>query len=600
MNKKFKNFVKIIATFTTCIVLLFSLAGCDLLLDILHTHTFREVMLVERTCGQDGKEQRICVDCGYTETEILPATGNHNYGGWETTLESDCEKAGQKERTCSVCGDVDEEIIPAMSTTGTHSYGEWETTEDSNCEKAGQKERTCSVCGDVDEEIIPAMSTTGTHSYGEWETVKENYCGNDGEKQRTCSVCNDVQTEVIPAVDEHKYGEWEITKQNDCGTDGEKQRVCSSCQDIDTEVIPATGEHNFGKDGICPVCGQSDGTSSGGVVSGDEQGAKSSDLSIHFLELGNKYTGDSTLIKCGNTEILIDAGSRKDSAATIKKYIDKYCTDGVLEYVIATHAHQDHIAGFVGSGSGNSKTGILYQYRVGTLIQFAGTGSTTQIYTDYLTAVEYAKSRGTTVYTAKQCWYETDGAKKQYYLDENQKISMNILYNYYYDHSTKEENDYSVCMLLTQQASDKTYNYLFTGDLEEKGESYLVDNNKLPEVELFKGGHHGSYTASTEKLLSVIKPKNVAVCCCCGTTEYTTNIQNTFPAQAFIDRVSKYTENIYCTTLIEDYSGGKFTSMNGNIVFYTKYDKLYLWCSNNNTILKDTDWFKANRVWRGN
>ncbi len=120
--------------------------------------------------------------------------------------------------------------------------------------------------------------------------------------------------------------------------------------------------------------------------------------------------------------------------------------------------------------------------------------------------------------------------------------------------------------------------------------------NDLPEVELFKGGHHGSYTATTEKLLKAIKPKNVAVCCCCGTTEYTTNANNTFPSQAFIDRVSVYTENIYCTTLMIDYKAGEYTSMNGNIVFY--YDKgLKLYCSNNTTILKDTEWFKENRAW---
>ncbi|MGN0823319.1 MAG: hypothetical protein ACI4NG_06065, partial [Candidatus Gallimonas sp.] len=38
------------------------------------------------------------------------------------------------------------------------------------------------------------------------------------------------------------------------------------------------------------------------------------ELSIHFMELGNKYAGDSTLIKIGDTEILVDAGSRKSSA----------------------------------------------------------------------------------------------------------------------------------------------------------------------------------------------------------------------------------------------------------------------------------------------
>ena len=294
--------------------------------------------------------------------------------------------------------------------------------------------------------------------------------------------------------------------------------------------------------------------------------------------------------------MLIDAGSRKNSAATISAYIDEYCTDGVLEYVIATHAHQDHIAGFVGNTSGTEKTGVLYKYEIGTLIQFSLTNATSAIYNEYCQAVEYAKSRGTEVYTAKQCWYETDGAKKKYYLDDGNNISLNVLYNYYYDNKTEEENDYSVCTLLTQVTPENTFNYLFTGDLEESGESYLVDNNSLPRVELFKGGHHGSYTASTEKLLNTVKPKNVAVCCCCGTTEYTSNKNNTFPAQAFIDRVAKHTENIYCTTLITDYANNGFTSMNGNIVFYYK-DELKLYCSNNTTVLKDTVWFKENRVW---
>ena len=334
----------------------------------------------------------------------------------------------------------------------------------------------------------------------------------------------------------------------------------------------------------------------GEVLTGSETEIYNADLSIHFLELGNKYTGDCTLIKCGDTEVLIDAGSRGDSAVTIKNYLDKYCTDGVLEYVIATHAHRDHISGFVGNNAGETKTGILYQYEIGTLIRFARTGATTEIYENYRTAVEYAESRGTAVYTADKCWYEKDGAKRQYYLDGDKKISMNILYNYYYENDTKDENDYSVCMLLTQQTEEKTYNYLFTGDLEEKGEEYLVQKNELPEVELFKGGHHGSYTASSDKLLKVIKPKNIAVCCCCGTTEFNPKEGHEFPAQEFIDRASKYTENIYCTTLILDYKNNEFTSMNGNIVFY--YDSaLKLYCSNNALKLKDTQWFKDNRKW---
>ena len=43
--------------------------------------------------------------------------------------------------------------------------------------------------------------------------------------------------------------------------------------------------------------------------------------------------------------------------------------------------------------------------------------------------------------------------------------------------------------------------------------------------------------------------------------------------------------------------------MNGNIVIYTLRAEdaytLKLWCSNNDTILKDTEWFKEYRTWSG-
>ena len=82
------------------------------------------------------------------------------------------------------------------------------------------------------------------------------------------------------------------------------------------------------------------GTGGDNPGSGSGNGGESiitDDLQIHFLELGNKYTGDCTLIKVGDTEILVDAGSRQSSAGTITSYVKNYCTDGVLEYVIATH-----------------------------------------------------------------------------------------------------------------------------------------------------------------------------------------------------------------------------------------------------------------------
>ena len=424
---------------------------------------------------------------------------------------------------------------------------------------------------------------------------------------------------------EHEWSDWTVSTEATCGSDGEKWRDCTVCGEKQTEIINATGNHTFNGDNICISCGFDNNT-----IAGDEAGAKSSDLSIHFIELGNKATGDCILIDCGEIEVLIDCGSQKNSAAYIKPYLDEY-VDGKLDYVIATHSDEDHIAGLIGTKSGSSRTGILYQYEVGTFIQFDKAGKdgngkplvtdkgNPTLYSEYLDAVDYVKTQDTQVFTASQCYEGVGGAQRQYFLDENKKISINILYNYYYYNSSADENNYSVVTLLTEELAGGNRNYLFTGDLEEDGESRMVDyysqssNSKsgydvLPEVELYKAGHHGSKTSSSSKLLSVIKPEYVAVCCCAGSPEYTKVDANTFPTQQMIDNVSRYTENIYVTTLATDLpelnngnfisqSGYGHTSMNGNIVFYSSGGKLKLWCSNNDTILKDTDWFKEHRVW---
>lgn len=352
-------------------------------------------------------------------------------------------------------------------------------------------------------------------------------------------------------------------------------------------------DNSLGDDNNSSGGNSSGNNSSGGGSSGNifADVLSDSNVSIHFLELGNKYTGDCTLIKCGDIEVLIDAGSRQNSAKAIKAYVDQYCTDGVLEYVIATHAHQDHIAGFVGT---KDAPGIFESYVCETIIDFPRTDATSAIYKNYVAKRDAEVEAGAKHYTALECWNEENGAKRTYTLGEG--VTLSILYNYYYENKTSDENDYSVCCLLDNNG---TY-ALFTGDLEEKGESYLVEKNDLPECKLFKGGHHGSYTASTDKLLSVIKPEIVCVCCCCGSTEYTSNPDNVFPSQAFIDRVLKYTDNIYVTSIFDDVTDGfeqeTVEPLNGNIVvLFNKSGEVALNCSNNNKKFTETDWFLAHR-----
>lgn len=336
---------------------------------------------------------------------------------------------------------------------------------------------------------------------------------------------------------------------------------------------------------------QSPAGNGGTVEQGTSGTVSSGELSVHFLELGNKYTGDCIFIQYGDTEVLIDGGSRESSADVIESYVDRYCKDGVLEYVVVTHADQDHIAAFAGNSTYKS---LFERFECKTIVDFPLTNKTTKTYERYVAARDAEVAAGAAHYTAMQCYRETDGAKRSYSLGEG--VTMNFLYNYYYENKATDENNYSVCMYIAQGE----YNYLFTGDLEEKGEEYLTQYNELPRCKLFKAGHHGSKTSSTEKLLSVIRPEYVCVCCCAGSPEYTSNADNTFPTREALARLMKYTDNIFVTSLATDVdlAGKKWNagSMNGNIVVKSDGSAFTVSGSANDLKLKDTEWYRNNRA----
>lgn len=385
------------------------------------------------------------------------------------------------------------------------------------------------------------------------------------------------------------------------------------------------------------------GTDNTVAVASGVQPAEEGAVAVHFLELGNKYTGDCTYIKVGeNIDILIDCGSKSNSVSTVSNYLNQYVTDNVLEYVIVTHGHQDHYAGFATTTKVDS---IFDLFECETIITFATTNQKTPtLYVDdqKSTSDEIISKLGITSYgttttststlyanfnrelTAELDTKLTKGSKSGQYpthltatevldtytdgkivLDETNDINLQILDNYYYT-TEGHENDYSVCTLLNQ--GDKYF--IFTGDLEEGGEKYLVDTTRNPifatetfttgqyGVEVYKAGHHGSKTSSSMTLLNVIKPRIVCVCCCAGSSEYTDTVANQFPTKKFINNVSQFTTDVYVTTLCINYDNDEFTSFNGNIVVMAKREDedVSVYCSNNTTVLKDTDWFKQNRL----
>lgn len=345
------------------------------------------------------------------------------------------------------------------------------------------------------------------------------------------------------------------------------------------------------------------------------------DFQIHFMTLGNDKAGDSVYIKAGDTDILIDAGSRSGSSKTTIPYMQKYVKDNKLEYVIATHGDQDHVEAF---------PSILKTFSADTIILNKQTTKTSSAYANMIDAFDEQVSKGAKQYYADQCIDQKNGAKSIYQLSD--KVTMEILWNYYYWNSSTDENNYSVCTLFTYKNLGETKTFMLTGDLEKEGEEKMAEHYNgstpeltLPKVDMFKAGHHGSKTSSNDCLLDIIQPKMCVVSCCCGTDEYTGITANQFPTQQFIDRIAKWTDAVYVTTIYDSYEivtakakeNGKtdktgveigsqyvhttgFKDMNGNICVSvgvktdeatsTKSVEIGLACSNNTIKLKDSEW----------
>lgn len=78
-------------------------------------------------------------------------------------------------------------------------------------------------------------------------------------------------------------------------------------------------------------------------------------------------------------------------------------------------------------------------------------------------------------------------------------IKVNSLNNNVFNN----ENDDSTILLFNIYY----YKFLFMGDASIKTEEYLLNNYILPNVDILKVGHHGSYTSTSTDFINVIKPK---------------------------------------------------------------------------------------------
>lgn len=257
-------------------------------------------------------------------------------------------------------------------------------------------------------------------------------------------------------------------------------------------------------------------------------------LAVHFIDVGQ---GDSTLIALPNGKtILIDCGNTGKGDDVVSHL--KNNSISAIDLLIASHADADHI------GACDEIMNLISVQEVWE----NGQGKDTRAYDDLVTE---AKKRNYKILT-----------DDSYNLALDSSVDIDVLIPYDdFGAMDDDTNENSIVMKLTYGATS----FLLTADCESECEETLTNTEDL-DVDVYKVGHHGSRTSSTEDFLAEVTP-SVALISAGENNRYG------HPHPEAIDRINDYTDNIFST--IE--KGTMIVESNGNAITLSDAQGLLLW-----------------------
>jgi len=217
-----------------------------------------------------------------------------------------------------------------------------------------------------------------------------------------------------------------------------------------------------------------------------KQEPKKNILTVTYIDVGQ---GDSILIETPEGKnILIDAGdgptdwSSWDAGDRIVVPFLKKRGIKKLDYVLMSHAHNDHIGGL---------PAVLKAFPVDTFVD-PGFQYNSYIYENLLTLVEekgckYVEARaGGQIKLDKYCYFEVLNPPADRYF-----------------RGGSEPNENSLVLKLAY----KDVSFLFTGDSEKQAERSMVQNFKKDLLCTFlKVAHHGSASSTSQEFMDWAQP----------------------------------------------------------------------------------------------
>ncbi len=230
-------------------------------------------------------------------------------------------------------------------------------------------------------------------------------------------------------------------------------------------------------------------------------------LEVHFIDVGQ---ADSALLLCGGQAMLIDGGNAQDSSLVVS-YLEKLEVSH-LDYVVCTHAHEDHVGGLSGPLNTCTAASVLSpssQYESKAFESF----------------IKYTQAQG--LFPRRPAPDET------FSLGGATVTVLGPRLDY------EQVNDTSIVLRVVFGETS----FLFTGDMERTAEADLLEAGCPLASTVLKVGHHGSATSTSYPFLREVMPQYAVI---------SVGLDNPYghPSQEVLSRLYDAGAQVYRTDLL--------------------------------------------------